>query len=109
MAKVAINGLGRTGRTALKIILDAPELELVAANDIVPVDNLAYLLKYDTVRGRYQKSISSGSDHLPIDGKKFRIFMEKDLSQVLWKELGIGWGRRRNPFGPEYKPHAMFN
>ena len=89
MTKVAINGLGRIGRTALKIILDTPELELVAANDIVPVDNLAYLLKYDTVHGRYHKTISADSDHLLIDGKKCRVFMEKDPSQLPWKELGI--------------------
>lgn len=89
MTKVAINGLGRIGRTALKIILDTPELELVAANDIVPVDNLAYLLKYDTVPGRYHKTISADSDHLLIDGRKCRIFMEKDPSQLPWKGLGI--------------------
>lgn len=49
MAKVAINGLGRIGRAALKIILNTPELELVAVNDIVPAENIVYLLKYDTV------------------------------------------------------------
>ena len=55
MAKVAINGLGRIGRAALKIVLDTPELELVAANDIASPENLAYLLKYDTVYGRYEQ------------------------------------------------------
>ena len=54
MPKIAINGLGRIGRAAFKIILDTPELELVAVNDLVPPDNLAYLLKYDTVYGRYR-------------------------------------------------------
>jgi glyceraldehyde 3-phosphate dehydrogenase len=49
MAKVAINGFGRIGRAAFKILLDTPELELVAVNDIAPLDNLAYLLKIDTV------------------------------------------------------------
>jgi Glyceraldehyde 3-phosphate dehydrogenase, NAD binding domain len=53
MATVAINGLGRIGRAALKILLDADGLDLVAVNDIADVDNLAYLLKYDTVYGRY--------------------------------------------------------
>jgi len=56
MAKVAINGLGRIGRAAFKIVLETPELELVAVNDLVPVDNLAYLLKYDTVYGRCEVS-----------------------------------------------------
>ncbi len=52
MTKVAINGLGRIGRATLKIVLDMPELELVAVNDIASPDNIAYLLKYDTVYGR---------------------------------------------------------
>jgi glyceraldehyde 3-phosphate dehydrogenase len=51
MAKIAINGLGRIGRATLKVLMDTPELELVGINDIVPTDNLAYLLKYDTVYG----------------------------------------------------------
>ena len=55
MAKVAINGMGRIGRAALKIILDTPALELVAINDLMALDNLVYLLKYDTVYGRYDK------------------------------------------------------
>ena len=49
MPKVAINGIGRIGRAALKIILDKPELDLIAINDLMPLDNLVYLLKYDTV------------------------------------------------------------
>ncbi|MCA1785443.1 MAG: glyceraldehyde 3-phosphate dehydrogenase N-terminal domain-containing protein, partial [Desulfobacteraceae bacterium] len=53
--KVAINGLGRIGRATLKIILETPELELVALNDLLPVENLAYLLTYDSVYGRYEK------------------------------------------------------
>jgi glyceraldehyde 3-phosphate dehydrogenase len=60
MAKVAINGLGRTERAAFKIILDTPALELVAVNDLVPTGNLAYLLKYDTVYGRYERSEAVG-------------------------------------------------
>ncbi len=59
MAKVAINGLGRIGRAAFKIILETPALELVAVNDLVPVDNLVYLLKYDTVYGRYDKKVET--------------------------------------------------
>ena len=55
MPNVAINGLGRIGRAALKILLDTDGLDLVAVNDIADVDNLAYLLKYDTVYGRYHR------------------------------------------------------
>ena len=55
MARVAINGLGRIGRATLKIVVDTPGLELVAANDLGASDNVVYLLKYDTVYGRYEK------------------------------------------------------
>ena len=57
MARVAINGLGRIGRAALKVIMDTPEFDLVAVNDIAGIDNMAYLLKYDSVYGRYHKSV----------------------------------------------------
>ena len=55
MVNVAINGLGRIGRAALKILLDGEGLNLVAVNDLADADNLAYLLKYDTVYGRYHR------------------------------------------------------
>ncbi|MGJ3248815.1 MAG: type I glyceraldehyde-3-phosphate dehydrogenase [Elainellaceae cyanobacterium] len=89
MTKVAINGLGRIGRAALKIILDNPQLELVAVNDLVSPENLAYLLKYDTVYGRYHKPIHHNSNSLTIDGKEYKAFSEKDPAQLPWKDLGI--------------------
>ena len=57
MTRVAINGLGRIGRATLKIVMDTPGLDLVAANDIGAPDSIAYLLKYDTVYGRYEKTV----------------------------------------------------
>ena len=57
MPSAAINGLGRIGRAALKVIVDIEELDLVAVNDLIPPDNLAYLLKYDTVYGRYARDV----------------------------------------------------
>ncbi|MCZ7570091.1 MAG: type I glyceraldehyde-3-phosphate dehydrogenase [Ardenticatenaceae bacterium] len=89
MTRVAINGLGRIGRAALKIMLDTPELELVAANDIVPPENIAYLLKYDTVYGRYEKTVASEGDDLIIDGKRYKLFSEKDPAQLPWGALGV--------------------
>jgi glyceraldehyde-3-phosphate dehydrogenase/erythrose-4-phosphate dehydrogenase len=62
MSRVAINGLGRIGRATLKIIMDTPGLHLVAANDIAASDSLVYLLKYDTVYGRYEKPVAA-TDH----------------------------------------------
>ena len=87
--KVAVNGLGRIGSAVLKIILETPELELAAINDLLPVDNLAYLLKYDSVYGRYEKEVKPGKDGLHIDGKKYRMFNEKDPANLPWKELDI--------------------
>src|ERR1051325_7886797 len=69
MATIAINGLGRIGRAALKIITDTPGLELVAVNDIVPIENIVYLLKYDTVYGRYDKTVEGDGKNLIIGGK----------------------------------------
>ncbi|MGD1992349.1 MAG: type I glyceraldehyde-3-phosphate dehydrogenase [Anaerolineae bacterium] len=89
MAKVALNGFGRIGRAAFKIILDTPELELVAINDLAPTDNLAYLLKYDTVYGRYGKSVEVEDGHLVIDGEAYPLLHEKDPAQLPWGELGV--------------------
>ncbi|MGC9358184.1 MAG: type I glyceraldehyde-3-phosphate dehydrogenase, partial [Anaerolineae bacterium] len=89
MAKVAINGLGRIGRAALKIIMETPELELVAVNDIAPPENLAYLLKYDTVYGRYDKSVEIEEGFLVIGGEKIHFLQERDPADLPWEELGV--------------------
>lgn len=89
MKKVAINGMGRIGRAVLKIALDRPELELAALNDLLPPDNLAYLLKYDSVYGRYDKEVKVEEKGLSIDGKSYRLFNEKDPEQLPWGDLGI--------------------
>lgn len=89
MTKVAINGLGRIGRAVFKIVLDSPELELVAMNDLVPPDNLAYLLKYDTVYGKYPKQVDSSSNSLIIEDKEYKYFQEKDPQQLPWQDLNV--------------------
>jgi glyceraldehyde 3-phosphate dehydrogenase len=89
MAKVAINGLGRIGRAVLKILLDENRVEVAAINDLNPPDNLAYLLKYDTVYGRYHKNVESGENALIIDGNTYRAFEEKDPSSLPWSDLGV--------------------
>jgi glyceraldehyde 3-phosphate dehydrogenase len=89
MANVAINGLGRIGRAALKVILDTPELNLVAANDVAPADNLVYLLRYDTVYGRYEKPVKTNDARLIIGGKTVRLLSEKDPAKLPWKDLDI--------------------
>jgi glyceraldehyde 3-phosphate dehydrogenase (phosphorylating) len=89
MAKVAINGMGRIGRAALKIMQNHPELDLVAVNDLMAIDNLIYLLRYDTVYGRYDKPVSAGSGALHVGDKKIKFLSEKDPTKLPWKDLGI--------------------
>lgn len=89
MPNVAINGLGRIGRAALKVLLTHDDLDLVAVNDIAPIDNLAYLLRYDTVYGRYDKSIEVDGDSLVIDGRRIRVLSERDPAKLPWAELNV--------------------
>lgn len=89
MTKVAINGMGRIGRAVFKLVIDTPELELAAVNDLVPPENLAYLLKYDTVYGRYEKKIASDRNSLAVAGKEYKVFSEKDPTQIPWGDLGV--------------------
>ncbi len=88
-AKVAINGMGRIGRATLKIVMEKPELELVAVNDLVPPDNLAYLLNYDSVYGRYDKKVTHDKESLNVGGRKVRVCSEKDPTKLPWRELGV--------------------
>jgi glyceraldehyde 3-phosphate dehydrogenase len=89
MANIAINGLGRIGRAALKIILDTPGLDLVAANDVASAEDLVYLLRHDTVYGRYDKTVESRDGALIIGGQKLRLSNEKDPARLPWKELKV--------------------
>ncbi|MFP3854576.1 MAG: type I glyceraldehyde-3-phosphate dehydrogenase [Anaerolineales bacterium] len=89
MAKVAINGLGRIGRATLKIIQATEGMDLVAVNDIVPIDNIAYLLRYDTVYGRYDKSVEAKDGELIVDGQSIQYLSEKDPAALPWSDLGV--------------------
>jgi len=87
--KIAINGMGRIGRAALKVILETPELELVAVNDIVSAENIAYLLKYDSVYGIYEKTVSFDDDSLVLDGKRINYSSVRNPEELPWKENEI--------------------
>lgn len=89
MTKVAINGFGRIGRAVFKILLDTPGLEVAAINDIVPTDNLAYLLKYDTVYGRYGKSVEHTDRGLVVNGTEYPVYSKRDPAELPWKKLGV--------------------
>jgi glyceraldehyde 3-phosphate dehydrogenase len=89
-AKVAINGLGRIGRAALKIVLESPEeLELTAVNDVAPPESIAYLLKYDTVYGRYAQAVAASDDQLLVGGRRCRFISERDPARLPWRDLDI--------------------
>ncbi|HLV45115.1 MAG TPA: type I glyceraldehyde-3-phosphate dehydrogenase [Aggregatilineales bacterium] len=89
MAKIAINGMGRIGRAAFKILMKTPELELVAVNDIADPANIAYLLKYDTVYGRYNKTVELNGSDLVVGGETVRFFQERDPANLPWGDLGV--------------------
>ncbi len=89
MARVAINGLGRIGRAALKILVDTPALDLAAVNDVAPAANLAYLLRYDTAYGRYGRPVANEGDDLVIGDKRCKVLCEPDPQRLPWHELGI--------------------
>jgi glyceraldehyde-3-phosphate dehydrogenase/erythrose-4-phosphate dehydrogenase len=88
MTNVAINGLGRIGRATLKIVMETPDLNLVAANDIGAADSVEYLLKYDTVYGRYEKPVqATGDGQLKIGDHHLQLLREKDPARLPWKLL----------------------
>ena len=86
---VAINGLGRIGRAILKLALDEPALELVAVNDLADVDDLAYLLRFDTVYGRYAKPVLVEGSDLAVAGRRLHTLSVRDPLALPWKDLGI--------------------
>ncbi len=90
MAKIAINGLGRIGRAVFKIIMECQDgFELVAVNDLVSPENLAYLLNFDTVYGKYHKKVESTNGGLKVDGKEIKMLSEKDPENLPWREMDI--------------------
>jgi glyceraldehyde 3-phosphate dehydrogenase len=86
--KVAINGLGRIGRAVLKIALDKG-ISIVAINDLADTKTLAYLMKYDSVYGIYDKRVEFGENFLKIDGKKILVLAEPNPEKLPWKRLGV--------------------
>ncbi|HCX64852.1 MAG TPA: type I glyceraldehyde-3-phosphate dehydrogenase, partial [Eubacteriaceae bacterium] len=87
---VAINGFGRIGRLAFRLMFDDPSVEIVAINDLTDAKSLAYLLKYDTSQGRYKTdSIEAKEDAIMVDGKEIKISAQRDPEQLPWKENDV--------------------
>src|SRR5271157_4801130 len=86
--KVGINGFGRIGRNVLRAALGNPEIDFVAVNDLTSPATLAHLLKYDSVLGNLKNEIVAGDDFISVDGKKIKVFAERDPAKLPWAEVG---------------------
>lgn len=89
MKKIAINGFGRIGRAALKVIMDTEGMEVIAINDLMTLENAAYLLQYDSVYRVYDKKVSFEENKLKVDDKSISYLSIKDPAQLPWKDLGV--------------------
>lgn len=87
--KMAINGFGRIGRVVFREALKSSEIEIVAVNDLTDAAMLAHLLKYDSVHGVFDADVQSDGDYLIVNGKKVRVYEERDPAALPWKELGV--------------------
>ncbi|HOG74720.1 MAG TPA: type I glyceraldehyde-3-phosphate dehydrogenase [Candidatus Marinimicrobia bacterium] len=87
--KVAINGFGRIGRLVLKASYKNPQVDIVAINDLTDAKTLAHLLKYDSVHGKFDGTVSVDGNYLVINGKKIEVFAQKDPSLLPWGKLGV--------------------
>lgn len=87
MIKVGINGFGRIGRLAFRIAAQRKDMEVVAVNDLLEVDHLAYLLQYDSVHGKYPGKVEVKDGYLMVDGKKIRVSAQKDPELLKWDEV----------------------
>jgi glyceraldehyde 3-phosphate dehydrogenase len=86
--KVGINGFGRIGRNILRTALNDSNLEFVAVNDLTDAKTLAHLLKYDSVLGNLQQTVTAGADYIDVDGKRVKVFAEKDPAKIDWESVG---------------------
>ncbi len=88
--RIGINGFGRIGRLVYRFCAGT-DIEIVAVNDLVPANNLAYLLKYDTVHGRFGKEFSTTENSFTVDGSTTKTFAERDPSNLPWGDLGVDY------------------
>jgi glyceraldehyde 3-phosphate dehydrogenase len=89
MKKIAINGFGRIGRMCFRSLINNPQVEVVAINDLTDVKTLAHLLKYDSVHGRFGHAIDHNADSVIVNGKAIKIYAAKDPATLPWGDLGV--------------------
>ena len=86
--KVGINGFGRIGRMVFRASVNHPEIEIVGINDLCPADYLAYMLKYDTMHGQFQGTVSATENAIVVNGKEIPIFAERNPADLPWGKIG---------------------
>ena len=86
--KIGINGFGRIGRMVMRASLNHPEIEIVGINDLCPADYLAYMLKYDTMHGKFAGTVDSEDKAIIVNGKSIPVFAERNPADLPWKEVG---------------------
>jgi glyceraldehyde 3-phosphate dehydrogenase len=86
--KIGINGFGRIGRLVFRAAINNPKVEIVGINDLIEVDYMAYMLKYDSTHGRFNGDVAVEGGMLVVNGKKIRVTAEKDPSNLKWDEVG---------------------
>ena len=86
--KVGINGFGRIGRLVFRAAVNNPEIEIVGINDLITPDYMAYMLKYDTIHGRFDGTVDYTENSLIVNGKSIRVTAEKDPANLKWNEVG---------------------
>ena len=86
--KVGINGFGRIGRMVMRCCMDHPNIEIVGVNDLCPADYLAYMLKFDTMHGKFKGEVSSEGNNIIVNGKAIPVFAERDPANLPWAKVG---------------------
>ncbi|TNE80105.1 MAG: type I glyceraldehyde-3-phosphate dehydrogenase [Bacteroidetes bacterium] len=86
--KVGINGFGRIGRLVFRAAINNPKVEIVGINDLIDVDYMAYMLKYDSTHGRFDGEVSVDNGNLVVNGKKIRVTAERNPADLKWNEIG---------------------
>ncbi len=86
--KIGINGFGRIGSLVFGVAIQREDIEIVGINDLVEVDYLAYMLKYDSVHGKFEGEVKVEDGHLVVNGQKIRVTAEKDPANLKWDEIG---------------------
>ena len=87
--RIAINGMGRIGRLLFRRLAEHEKFKIVAVNDTMPADNLAYLLKYDSVYGTFAGNIVTAGKSIEVYNKKIAVFQTEDPAKLPWRDLDI--------------------